>query len=202
MAFDASTGKVRVNLAPAPGFCIKSTAQKTVVCRISEQAGNAQATSPTLDGEPAVAPGTLLVAKGSKVFINIAWDANVPPPPEGNEEAIQRAMRGEEELDIAAESTWFVPVIVSEPRNDVDKGEHVCSGTPYHEAKIQASVVQDSVAGIVISYTLSHDTLLCDSGTPFTLLNDFRPVLPRHRFVDLLLTARLYSNSGQTLHRL
>ena len=58
-----------------------------------------------------------------KVFVNVAWDANVPPPPEGSEEAIQRAMRGEEELDESTEQGWFVPVVVSEPRIDKDKGE-------------------------------------------------------------------------------
>ena len=33
-------------------------------------------------------------------------------------------MRGEEEFDDSSESAWFVPVIVSEPRSDIDKGEH------------------------------------------------------------------------------
>lgn len=55
--------------------------------------------------------------------MNIAWDANVPPPPEGSEEAIQKAMTGEEP-DVDDEEQWFVPVVVSEPRSAVDKGEH------------------------------------------------------------------------------
>ncbi|KAK0216025.1 pre-RNA processing PIH1/Nop17-domain-containing protein [Armillaria fumosa] len=51
---------------------------------------------------------------GTKVFINIAWDANVPAPPPASDDVIQRAMQGEDE-------GWYVPVVVSEPRSDVDK---------------------------------------------------------------------------------
>ena len=68
----------------------------------------------------------LTVPKGCKIFVNIAWDANVPPPPEGSEDAIQKVMSGEGELDEGALATgrgWFVPVVVSEPRSDADKGE-------------------------------------------------------------------------------
>ncbi|KAK0236880.1 pre-RNA processing PIH1/Nop17-domain-containing protein, partial [Armillaria nabsnona] len=50
---------------------------------------------------------------GMKVFINIAWDANVPSPPPASDEVIQRAMQGEDD--------WYVPVVISEPRGDVDK---------------------------------------------------------------------------------
>ncbi|KAJ3993743.1 pre-RNA processing PIH1/Nop17-domain-containing protein [Lentinula boryana] len=58
---------------------------------------------------------------GFKIFVNVAWDANVPPPPDGNEEAIQRAMNGDE-LDKGNLDDWFVPVIVSEGKFDTDKG--------------------------------------------------------------------------------
>ncbi len=54
------------------------------------------------------------------MFVNVAWDANVPPPPDASNEDIQRAMAGEQD---ATDSPWFVPVIVSEPRTDLDKGE-------------------------------------------------------------------------------
>ncbi|KAG7447290.1 uncharacterized protein BT62DRAFT_948298, partial [Guyanagaster necrorhizus] len=75
----------RVTLSPQAGFCIKST---TI-------AGNG--------------------SNGMKVFINIAWDANVPSPPPASDETIQRAMQGDDD------EGWYVPVIVSEPRGDVDK---------------------------------------------------------------------------------
>ena len=63
----------------------------------------------------------ILVPKGLKVFVNIAWDANVPPPPEGSEEVIQKAMLGEDLDDLNPEG-WYVPVIVSDGRQDKDKG--------------------------------------------------------------------------------
>ncbi|KAK0463181.1 pre-RNA processing PIH1/Nop17-domain-containing protein [Desarmillaria tabescens] len=75
----------RVTLSPQAGFCVKSTT-------IAENGGN-----------------------GMKVFINIAWDANVPSPPPASDEVIQRAMQGEDD------DGWYVPVVVSEPRGDVDK---------------------------------------------------------------------------------
>ncbi|KAF8200358.1 pre-RNA processing PIH1/Nop17-domain-containing protein [Pholiota molesta] len=94
--------QTRIQLAPKAGFC-------------------------TTLLEPPSAPRP--VPQGTKVFVNIAWDANVPPPPEGSEEAVQRAMRGVEPdaqgadamagVDGAGE--WYVPVIVSPPREDTDK---------------------------------------------------------------------------------
>ena len=59
--------------------------------------------------------------QGLKVFVNIAWDSNVPPPPKGNEEAIQAAIEGTSDVD---PDTWYVPVVVSEPRKDIDKGQY------------------------------------------------------------------------------
>lgn len=121
---DLKSSTVRVNLSPAAGFCIKSKTLQSAVCKVSSQSQSAT----KLDGTPSPAsltslPGTLSIAKGTKVFVNIAWDSNVPPPPEGNEEAVQKAMRGEEELDESVEQGWFVPVVVSEPRTDIDKCE-------------------------------------------------------------------------------
>ncbi|KAK0497700.1 pre-RNA processing PIH1/Nop17-domain-containing protein [Armillaria luteobubalina] len=51
---------------------------------------------------------------GTKVFINIAWDPNVPAPPPASDDVIQRAMQGDDD-------GWYVPVVVSEPRADTDK---------------------------------------------------------------------------------
>ncbi|KIK09537.1 hypothetical protein K443DRAFT_671439 [Laccaria amethystina LaAM-08-1] len=54
----------------------------------------------------------------TKVFINIAWDKNVPSPPKSSEDDIQRAMKGD--VDERG-NPWYVPVVVSEPRQDKDK---------------------------------------------------------------------------------
>ncbi|KAF8954426.1 pre-RNA processing PIH1/Nop17-domain-containing protein [Flammula alnicola] len=97
----SSPSHVRIELAPKPGFCVKIESQRKC--------------------EPAGArTGPIPVAKGLKVFVNIAWDANVPPPPEGSEDAIQRAMQGED-VDEENPSGWYVPVIVSNARQDKDK---------------------------------------------------------------------------------
>lgn len=114
----------RVDLTPKPGFCVKTSALQSAVCRVTGQSLLAPLDKPANAIAPV--PGTLVIPQGMKVFVNVAWDANVPPPPEGNEEAIQRAMAGEEEIDedaIARGELWFVPVVVSEPRSDTDKGE-------------------------------------------------------------------------------
>ncbi|EDR09406.1 uncharacterized protein LACBIDRAFT_293894 [Laccaria bicolor S238N-H82] len=59
-----------------------------------------------------------LTPVATKVFINIAWDKNVPSPPKSSEEDIQRAMSGDGN---ERGNPWYVPVVVSEPRQDVDK---------------------------------------------------------------------------------
>ncbi|KAJ3891897.1 pre-RNA processing PIH1/Nop17-domain-containing protein [Lentinula edodes] len=98
-----------VSLKPVAGFCIKtSTVQPSSFTPLSlKQSPSAQDTS-------------ISIPQGYKIFVNVAWDANVPPPPDGNEDAIQRAMNGDE-LDKGNLDDWFVPVIVSEGRLDTDK---------------------------------------------------------------------------------
>ena len=68
----------------------------------------------------------MAIPKGLKVFVNIAFDMNVPAPPEGSEEAIQKAMQGEEFDELNPEG-WYVPTIVSDGRQDTDKGRCVLS---------------------------------------------------------------------------
>jgi len=95
---------VSINLKPIAGFCIKSS---------------------TLQHSPNILD---VIPIGHKVFVNIAWDPNVPAPPPGSEEVIQRAMEGEDvdELRVNPDG-WYVPVIVSEGRPDKDKGALVFS---------------------------------------------------------------------------
>ncbi|KAJ7041272.1 pre-RNA processing PIH1/Nop17-domain-containing protein [Mycena alexandri] len=108
--------KVSVSLKPSAGFCIKTTLVKSAIL---------QPQSSVPPGPNSLEPPnpSIAVPANRKIFINFAWDAQVPPPPEGNEEAIQRAMHGEDEH--LNPDAWFVPVIVSEPRQDTDK-----SGNP------------------------------------------------------------------------
>ncbi|KAF8901052.1 pre-RNA processing PIH1/Nop17-domain-containing protein [Gymnopilus junonius] len=103
---------VRIELSPKPGFCIKSNALAPALLPPPPSAPkNPNLLEPT---------GPITVSKSQKVFVNIAWDSNVPPPPDGSEDAIQRAMQGEE-IDEGNPAGWYVPVIVSNARQDKDK---------------------------------------------------------------------------------
>lgn len=88
-----SSAAKQVSLKPVAGFCVKSNILQ--------------------DG--------VLGRKGAKVFVNIAYDELVPAPPPATEEAIQRAMKGQDDEHLSDDG-WYVPVVVSEPRPDVDKG--------------------------------------------------------------------------------
>lgn len=96
---------VSVQLRPTPGFTVKSTTLTN---------GLYTPRSPSKSN-------ALSIPKGLKIFVNVAWDPNVPPPPPGGDDVIQKAMLGEEELGEANEE-WYVPTVVSDGREDTDKG--------------------------------------------------------------------------------
>ncbi|EJF60086.1 hypothetical protein DICSQDRAFT_107741 [Dichomitus squalens LYAD-421 SS1] len=100
----------RVSLSPTSGFCVKSTALNSVSCPL-----------PSSSSSDVSSPTAINITNGLKVFVNIAWDSNVPPPPEGSDAAIERAMAAQAALDPDQAAEWFVPVIVTEPRSDIDK---------------------------------------------------------------------------------
>ncbi|KAF9074537.1 pre-RNA processing PIH1/Nop17-domain-containing protein [Rhodocollybia butyracea] len=77
-------------------------------------------THSSLKQSPSPQSTSIPIPKGYKIFVNVCFDTGVPPPPEGSEIAIQRAMNGDE-IDENNPDSWFVPVIVSEGRLDTDK---------------------------------------------------------------------------------
>ncbi|KAG1851884.1 hypothetical protein DFJ58DRAFT_716658 [Suillus subalutaceus] len=111
------SSSISLALNPVPGFCVKSNVlQPAVVPR------TATSHPPST---PSDALGVLLntqntIPKGLKVFVNIAWDTNVPPPPPGSEDAIQKAMR-DQDYDRSNSDGSFIPVVVSDLRDDKDK---------------------------------------------------------------------------------
>ncbi|KAF7974219.1 hypothetical protein HWV62_13199 [Athelia sp. TMB] len=105
-----SSGFTSVELTPTPGFVVKSTTTAPFFLSHSLDA----TPNPKLL-EPATAAPDALPA-GTKVFVNIAWDAGVPAPPPGSEDAVQAAMRGDE-----PDEGYYVPVVVSDGRTDTDK---------------------------------------------------------------------------------
>lgn len=114
----ATAPKIAVALNPVPGFCVKSKATNVAVVHRT-------ASDPPHDIHGDTSKSTLPVQKGSKIFVNIAWDANVPPPPPGSEDAIRNAMQGLG-IDESNPDAWFVPVVVSDARPDSDKGRCYC----------------------------------------------------------------------------
>ena len=102
--YDMSTS---ILLKPIPGFCIKSSIVQP-------------ATYKPLATDNGLEP-PVTVPVGRKVFVNIAWDPKVPSPPEGSEAVIQHAMSGGD-IDDNNPDGWFVPVVVSPPRLEKDKG--------------------------------------------------------------------------------
>lgn len=102
-----------IELQPVAGFCIKTTTVQPAI-----YTPFASPKPPHVLEPP---PSSLPIPKGQKIFVNIAWDSNVPPPPPGNEQTIQRAMHGDE-LDERNPDAWYVPVVVSRGRQDKDKG--------------------------------------------------------------------------------
>ncbi|KAH0834023.1 pre-RNA processing PIH1/Nop17-domain-containing protein [Lanmaoa asiatica] len=101
----ATSSKVAVALNPVPGFCVKSRATNDALVHLTAS-----------DQYPDVP-----VKKGLKIFVNIAWDPNVPPPPPGSDDAIHRAMHAGLDIDDYNPEAWFVPIVLSDARQDSDK---------------------------------------------------------------------------------
>lgn len=126
---ESSQETVPVAIKPTPGFCIKSTTSDSGSYTYRNATPNnsaitaLSALSPQISSSsssPNPNPNLLPIPKGIKVFLNIAWDSNVPAPPPADEAAVRRAMAGGD-LDDTISGRYYVPVVVSEPRTVTDK---------------------------------------------------------------------------------
>ncbi|KAG6332786.1 hypothetical protein ID866_6305 [Astraeus odoratus] len=106
-----TASKVPVVLNPVPGFCVKSRTTNDTVVHVDVSQG---------DRGTGASSSLIPVPKGLKVFVNVAWDSGVPPPPRGGEEAVQNAMLGLS-MDESDPDGWFAPLVVSDARQDSDK---------------------------------------------------------------------------------
>lgn len=113
-ATSMASSKITVALNPVPGFCVKSRSTNDTVVHVT-------ASADSQDTHLTPASALFPVPKDIKVFVNIAWDANVPPPPEGSEAEIQNAMTGLD-IDESSSGGWFVPLVLSDARRECDKG--------------------------------------------------------------------------------
>lgn len=100
----------RITLKPLAGFVVKTTNEEPGIYTPAAFPNQPQS-SKTL--EPILQ--STRVTKGFKVFINIAYEHGVPPPPRSSETDIRKAMAGDE-------NAYFVPVVVSDGREVTDKG--------------------------------------------------------------------------------
>ncbi|KIK11810.1 hypothetical protein PISMIDRAFT_19213 [Pisolithus microcarpus 441] len=139
MATAAANKQVAVTLNPVPGFCVKTRATNDTVVHASITDGADVSRDTQVNRGSHLIP----VTKDLKIFVNIAWDSNVPPPPQGSEEAVQRAMRGLH-IDESGPDSWFVPLVVSDARRDSDK-----AGKP--------AIVFDAVFNLSIKSRTSKD---------------------------------------------
>ena len=102
----SSTSNV-VNVSPSPGFCIKSKLLQPGILNVISSY------------EPAGAP--VPVPQGRKVFVNIAWSKDVPPPLGGIEKVIEFATR-RRQTHLKNETDTPISVFASSGRLDTDKG--------------------------------------------------------------------------------
>lgn len=105
----------RITLTPSAGFVVKTTNQEPGIytpAALSEKQPSPNSLEPVLRSTP--------VTHGFKIFINVAFDRGVPPPPRSFEGDIRKSMAGDE-------NAYFVPVVVSDGREVTDKGKRSTS---------------------------------------------------------------------------
>jgi hypothetical protein len=102
-----STSNVTVNVSPSPGFCIKSKSLQPGALDVPSVHERAQ--------------GPVPLPQGIKVFVNVTWSKDVPPPLDGVEKALDFAARSRR-MDLKSERDSPIYVFVSDGRPDADKG--------------------------------------------------------------------------------
>ncbi|SRR6266404_1958425 len=87
---------INVDISPSPGFCIKSKLLR---------------------------PGSLnqvALPQGFKVFVNVAWSKDIPPPPDGVLGLVTAKPTSDRQADASDRSDD--PIFASDGRLDTDKG--------------------------------------------------------------------------------
>jgi hypothetical protein len=107
MGLDVMASNVTINVSPSPGFCIKSK-----VLHPDVTSTNAQTHRP------------VPTSQGLKVFVNIAWSKDVPPPLDDLGKPSDFAAHGRQ-MDLKSERDSPIPVFASDGRLDTDKGMSV-----------------------------------------------------------------------------
>ncbi|KAG6902941.1 hypothetical protein C0995_009333 [Termitomyces sp. Mi166 len=135
-----------IQLKPTAGFCIKSTVTHPAVAPPDNAPNLLEPQAP------------VHIPVGLKVFVNIAWDPNVPRPPPGNEDLIRRAIQGQD-VDERNPDAWYVPVVVSNGRHDKDKaGKPSLVFDCVYNTSVKSRTLTDPEFKLFIVGTLSVST--------------------------------------------
>lgn len=102
-----STSNVTISVSPSPGFCIKSKLLQPGVLNV------------TSVDQPTRTP--VQIPQGLKVFVNIAWSKDVPPPLDGFEKALETVIHNRR-MDRKIENDDPISVFASDGCLDVDRG--------------------------------------------------------------------------------
>jgi len=97
---------VTINLSPSPGFCIKSKLLQPGVLNVTS----------TQNPVP--------IPQGLKVFVNIAWSKDVPPPLDGVQKALEYAAHNRR-MDGKSQRESPISVFTFDGRLDTDKGTSI-----------------------------------------------------------------------------
>jgi hypothetical protein len=105
--FDLERDHQRLSFSPSPGFCIKSNLLQPGILNVTS------ADQPTRTPVP--------TPQGLKVFVNIAWSKDVPPPLDGIEQALETVVHNRR-MDRQGDNVDPISVFASDGWLDVDKG--------------------------------------------------------------------------------
>lgn len=94
---------VTVNISPSPGFCVKSKVTSTQ----------------TQTHRP------IPISQGLKVFVNVGWSSDVPPPPLDGIGKILEFLKHGRRMELKNEGDTPISVFASDGRLDTDKGTRV-----------------------------------------------------------------------------
>jgi hypothetical protein len=110
----SSNVTININVSPSPGFCIKSRLLQPGILNATSNLSTVSTTNQSVQTK-------VPVPQGIKVFVNIAWSKDVPPPLDGVERASELATHSRQ-MDLKSRQGTQIPVFVSDGRLNSDKG--------------------------------------------------------------------------------
>ena len=110
----SSNVTININVSPSPGFCIKSRLLQPGILNPTSNLSTVTTTHQSVQNQ-------VPVPQGIKVFVNIAWSKDVPPPLDGVEKAVELAMHSRQ-MDLKSGQGAPISVFVSDGRLNSDKG--------------------------------------------------------------------------------